>query len=342
MKQLKRKVITALGVLIFALALAACTGNQPAATPAPATPAPATPTPATPTPVTTPDPTPPPETARTRPETDREGSPLTLPDQINTIVTLGPSNAEILVALGFSDKIIAVDRFSADVAGLGAGVPRDFGIMDFDAEYITDLMPDIIFASGIARGGEAGDPLAPLSDVGITVIHMPSSTSIMGVMDDIRFIAQVMEASEAGEAVIADMQAEIDAVQAIAAGITTTRTVYFELSPPPWLVSFGTGTFLHEMLEIVGAVNIFADQEGWVSISEEVLLELNPDVILTSVDFIDDPIAEIMERPGFDTITAVREEAVFLIDANASNRPSQNIVIALRQIAEAVFPEYFR
>jgi len=310
MKQMKKRIIVLLGLLMLTLVLAACTaGNE--------------------------------EVIRTRIVTDREGYEITLSGGINIVVTLGPSNAEILVGLGLGDRIIATDRFAADVAGLGADVPREFGIMDFDVEYITDLMPDVIFVTGMTRASGEDDPMAPISAVGITVIYMPSSVSVAAIMEDIRFIAEVMDVAEAGEAIVANMQAEIDLVQQIAAGITETRTVYFEISPAPWMFSFGQGTFLHEMIELVGAVNIFADEEGWIGVSEEILLELNPDVILTSVDFLPDPIAEIMERPGFDTLTAVQEEAVFMIDTAASNRPSQNIIIALRQIAEAVFPEYF-
>jgi iron complex transport system substrate-binding protein len=312
----KGSIIALLGCLFMAAIITACGGGND--------------TPAAPA-------------ARARPETDREGYPITLPNEINTIVTLGPSNAEILVALGFGDKIIATDRYAEDVAGLGVGVPRAFGITDFDAEYIIDLAPDILLVSGLARVGGDDDPLAPISDVGISVIHMPSSESIAAIMEDIRFIAAVMEAYEAGEEIISMMQSEIDEIRQISASATEARTVYFEISPAPWMWSTGSGTFLHEMMEIVGAVNIFADHyDGFLSVSEEILLELNPDVILTSVDFIDDPIADIMERPGFDAIAAVQNEAVFRIDTAASNRPSQNIVIALRQIARAVFPEYFQ
>jgi len=309
MKQLK--IIALLGLL--ALALAACTGNNE------------------PDDAYTP----------TRTTTDRAGNAINLPSDINTIVTLAPANAEIIVALGLGDKIIATDSFSADVAGLGAGVPRAFGITDFDVEYITELMPDVLFASMVRIPG-TDDPLAALIDVGITVIYMPVSNSIGAIMDDIRFIAYVLDAVDAGNEVIANMQEVIDDVKQIAAGITETRTVYFEVSPPPWLTSLGTGTFIHDMIELVGATNIFEDEFGWVSVSEEILVELNPDIILTSEGFLDDPILEIISRPGFDAITAVQNDAVFRIDTNASSRPGPNIVIALRQIAEAVFPEYFQ
>ena len=281
-------------------------------------------------------------TSEARVMTDREGHTITVPTQINTIVTLGPSNTEVLVALGFADKIIATDRFAAGVAGLGANVPRDFGFMDFDVEYIIDLMPDIIFVTGMTRVHGDDDPMAPISAVGITIIYKPTSVSLAAIMEDIRFIADVMGVKNTGETIISNMRTEINAIRQIAASITETRTVYFEISPAPWMVSFGRGTFLNEMIELVGATNIFADHDGWMGVSEEVLLELNPDVILTSVDFLVDPIAEIKERPGFNALAAVQNNAVFPIDTAASNRPTHNVIIALRQIAESVFPEYFK
>jgi iron complex transport system substrate-binding protein len=274
--------------------------------------------------------------------TDREGYTITLPNEINSIISIGASNTEILVALGFGSRIIAVDMFSADVSGLPAGVSTALDMMGLDAEYMLNLMPDVIFIAGLPRAIGAGEPLAPLVAAGISVVYIPTGESIAAVKEDIRFIASVMEADEAGERITSEMQAEINRITQIAATISQPRTVYFEISPAPWMFSFGKGTFLHEMLELAGAVNIFADQEGWLPVSDEVLLALNPEVILTSVDFLPDPIGEIMERPGIDAITAVQNGNIFIIDTNASNRPSHNIVIALRQIAEAVFPEYFK
>jgi len=307
----KKKGITILlGLLIMTLILAACGGTETAQQP--------------------------------REMTDREGYTITVPAEVNTIVTIGPSTTEIIVALGFADRIITADRFSGDVEGLPAGVVAEFGVLDFDAEFIVNLMPDIVFVTGMTRVHGDDDPMAPVSSAGITVVYMPTSVSIAAIMEDIRFIADVMEATEAGERIISTMQAEIDAITAIISNITVTRTVYFEISPAPWMFSFGSGTFLNEMIELAGATNIFADQEGWIPVSEEVLLELNPDVILTSTDFIPDPIGEIMERPGFDVLTAVQNGDVFIIDTAASNRPTHNITRALREIAEAVFPEYFR
>jgi iron complex transport system substrate-binding protein len=188
-------------------------------------------------------------------------------------------------------------------------------------------------------GGE--HPLQIVEEAGKCLVFIPSSSSIEGIKEDIRFIAAVMGVADKGDAIVADMESEIEAIRAIGNTITDKKTVYFEISPAPWMISFGNTTFLHEMIELIGAVNIFADRVSWMTVSDEVILDANPDIILTSTDFIDDAIGEIMGRPGWDRITAIQNEAVFYIDTDSSNRPSHNIVIALRQMAQAIYPDLF-
>ena len=307
-----------IGLMCVILMLAACTGQNPEPSYASGT-----------------------AGAGARPTTDREGFAISLPDEINRIITIGAANAEIIVALGLGEQIVAVDMWSADVRGLPADVSTDLDMMNLNAEFVISLMPDIIFVTGMARAGGTDDPLAPVSATGISIIYMPMSTSIYDIREDILFIAAVLDRYETGEAIVLDMQSEINNVRETARRITTSRTVYFEIDHS-WMISFGYGTFLNEMIELVGATNIFGDMEGWFAVSAEDLLMLNPDVILTSSDFLDDPIGEIAGRPGFDALTAVQNGNIHLITANYSNRPSHNITRALWEIAAAIFPEYFR
>jgi iron complex transport system substrate-binding protein len=340
-KNMMRNVFQAILATVVLLLIAACGGNgvtngtaNGAANGAPnGTATPNVPTNGTGTPNNTLD--------FTRPTHDREGYAITLPDEINRIVTLGASNAEILIGIGLGHKIVLADAFSYDVVGLPEGVVAAFGFMDLDAEYLVALMPDMVLVTGMARGGGGDDPLTVLAALGISVIYIPTAESVADIKADIRFIAAVMDAVEAGEAVIHTMQAEIEAITAQAALIERSPTVYFEISPAPFMFSFGSRTFLSELLEKLGVVNIFADYDGWLGVQEEVLLARNPEIILTSTDFLPDPIGEIMSRPGFDAIYAVQNGAVFPICANASSRPSQHIVYALAQMARAIFPDYF-
>ena len=270
---------------------------------------------------------------------DLEGSPLTLPDTIERIIVLGASNTELLAAMGFGPNIIATDEWSAGVAGLPAGIPL-FDQMTPDVEQIIYLEPDLVFIPGMSMAA-GGNPYEPVAAAGITVLNIPTSESIAAIQNDIRFIAAVMGVQDKGEELINEMQAEIDAIAAIGATITERRTVYFEISPSPWMWSFGTGTFLNEMLELIGAINVLGDQQGWTGVSDEIILDADPDVILTSVDFLDDPVEEIMSRPGWDALTAVQNGDVFVVCADASNRPNHNIVRAMREMAQAIYPDKF-
>jgi iron complex transport system substrate-binding protein len=271
-----------------------------------------------------------------RPDKDREGNAIALPKKIERIITMGPSVTEVFLALGFGDKIIAADEYSSDIDGLNKDVPL-FSMMEPDGEQIINLQPDAMFVTGMTKaGGE--DPFTIVADAGVCIIYIPASTSIEGIKEDIRYMADVMGVPEKGGELVAGMDEVIDDIAVVGATIANKRTVYFEIAAAPYMYSFGSGTFLNEMIELIGAVNILGNYESWMSVTEETVLEANPDVILTSVYYIDDPVGEIMSRPGWDTITAVQNGDVYYIDANSSNRPNHNIVKALREMGAAVYP----
>ncbi|MGI6660070.1 MAG: ABC transporter substrate-binding protein [Dethiobacteraceae bacterium] len=271
--------------------------------------------------------------------TDRMGNEVVLPEQVNSIISTSPANTEILVALGMGDKIVAVDKYSEGITGLNAEVVLiDF--MNPDAETIVSLNPDIIIASEINTLG-GSDPFAVLKEAGIPVVYQPLTDSIQGIYDDISFIAEITGSTEKAEVLIAGMQEEIAKYQEISAGITEKKRVYFEISPAPDLFTIGKGSYLQEMLEIVGVDNVFADLGKGTAISGEAVLEANPEIILTNVNYIDNPVEEIKSREGWDSITAVAQDQVYYIDSNTSSRATHNIVKALKEIAETVYPEFY-
>ena len=272
-------------------------------------------------------------------ERDREGNPITLPQSIERIISLGPSNTEIIVALGFGDNIIASDTYSDNVAGLAAGIPM-FNMMSPDGEQLINLQPDVVFVTGMGKAG-GDDLLKSVADAGVCIIYVPSSTSLDAIKEDIRYIAGILKSNPAGEALISDMESEIAAIAEIGKTITDKKAVYFEVEAPPYMCSFGDGVFLNEMIEIIGAANIFRNQKSWVSITGESVLSADPDVILTSVNYIEDPIGEIKSRPGWSGMAAVKNGDVHYIDTDSSNRPSHNVVKALREIAAAVYPDIY-
>ena len=274
---------------------------------------------------------------------DREGNSITLPETIDKIITLGASNNEILVALGCGDKIVATDTFSTGIPEISA----DLLTLDMSAlngEAIIALDADVIIATGMIKAVGI-DPLEVVKDMGVCVIYVPSSQSIAAIKEDIRFLAAVMDKSDQGEAIVAEMEQEIEAIRAIGSTITDKKTVFFDMGAyESKIYSLAEGTFIHEMIELIGAENAVGDQEGidgWLALSDEVALASNPDIILTSAGY---PGAtdDIKSRPGWDAVTAVKNNAVYDVDANASNRPDQNITKALKQMAKLIYPDLYK
>lgn len=277
--------------------------------------------------------------AAEKPATDPSGAEVNIPDEIGSVVVLAPSIAETLVALGCGDLIVGYDAQSVGLAGLPADVPT-FDMMQPDMEQLAALKPDVLFVSNMTLYDQT-NPYQQLIDLGVCVLCVPTANSIATIQEDIVFIAAAMGKTAEGDTLIADMQAELDRIAAIGATVTDKKSVYFEIGAAPNLYSFGTGVFLNEMIELIGAENVLADQEGWLAVEAETIVAADPDVILTNVNYIDDPVAEILGRSGWEGMSAVQDQQVFYIDNMASSLSNHNIVKALDQMAKAVYPDLF-
>ena len=272
--------------------------------------------------------------------TDREGTEVNIPTKIEKIISTAPSNTEVLMALGLGDKLVAIDKYSTDIEGINTELPQiDF--LNPDAETIIGLEPDIVIASGHNKTGSVEDPFKAISEAGIPVVYIPSSDSIDGIYKDIEFIADVVNERSTGKEIVDDMKAQVEEIKAIGDTITDKKSVYFEISPAPYLSSFGKSTFLNEMIEIIGAKNIFENEEGWISPTAEAIIDANPDVIITNAGYMENPTEEIKSRDAWENINAIKNNEVYLVDQNASSRPSQNVIKALEQMAKAVYPEHY-
>jgi iron complex transport system substrate-binding protein len=286
---------------------------------------------------------------------DRAGNRVSIPELPKRIISTAPSHTEIIHDLGLADKLVAVDRYSAKLYGVKPDIPH----IDFfnpDAETIITLNPDIIIVNGRNQTGAGADPFRLLKESGIPVVYIPMSESIEGIMQDIAFIAQILGVEGKGAELIAAMRAEIAAIRA---GLPASATegarprVYFEISPSPSIVSIGQGTFLDDMIQVIGAENIFGDEKGVIFPSAEAIVDRNPDVMITNINMVADTrgdvreemdaikvVEEIKTREGFAYINAVRNNRVYYVDTDSSSRPSNHIMLALRQMADVVYQNH--
>lgn len=274
-----------------------------------------------------------------KPTVDPSGAAVEIPDAIHSVVVLSPAVNEVLVDLGCGDKIVAYDAQSVGLEGL----PEDVPVLDMlqpDMEQLAALRPDVLIVSNMTLYDQE-NPYQQLMDMGVCVLCVPSADSIADIQASLTFLAAAMGKPAEGEALIAEMQAELDRISAIGQTITEKKKVYFEIGAAPNLYSFGSGVFLNEMIELIGAENILADQEGWLAVEGETVAAANPDVILTNVNYLEDAVGEILSRSGWEGVSAIQNGQVYYIDNMASSLSNHNIVKALDEMAKAVYPEAY-
>lgn len=255
-----------------------------------------------------------------------------------TIVSLSPAQTEILLALGMESHLVGVDTYSAELLSEDTNIPT-FDMMQPDAEALLLLLPDLLFTTSMSSK-DGVDDTQTLNDMGLTVIEVPSPTNLFEIETNIRCTGDLVGKTKAADEIVSKMDETIKEV--IIRGAQRVKQegrrpkVYFEISSAPTCKSFGTNTFLNEMIELLGAENIFQEEKNWVTVSEEAVILQNPDIIFTNVNSGEDPVEEIMSRNGWDTISAIKNKQVYYIDADLSSRPSQHVIEALLEMEKVL------
>lgn len=258
--------------------------------------------------------------------------------KIEKIISLSPGVTDILIDLNEAHKIIAADTFSKDILKKNnINVSNVFDMLNPDAEKIISLDSDIIFINNLTAF-YTKNSLLSLSNP--TIITITNSETLKGIEDDIYFLGKVLNADDRAKEVVSNMRTKIKEIKDIGDTITNKKAVYFEISALPNLYSFGSNVYLDDIINIIGAKNIFSNRNEWINVSEEDVVYLNPDIIFTSVDYLNNPVAEITNRAAWRDINAVKTSKVFFVEG--TSLPTHNIVSSIILMAKYIYPEEYK
>ncbi|MBO0999075.1 ABC transporter substrate-binding protein [Bacillus sp. SD075] len=269
--------------------------------------------------------------------TDDTGKKIKFEKTPKKVVSLQPSNTEILFALEQGDKVVGVTDFD-NYPEEAKNIEHVSDSVNINAEKIIALKPDAIIAYTI------GDDTAlkPLEDAGIPVFIIKSAANFDDVYGDIGQIANVMGVAEKGDELVKDIKSQIASVEEKVETLDEKKQTYFEISPAPEIYTTGAETFQHEILDTAGIINIFDDQKGWVKVSDEEIVKRNPESIITTATYTDDAVGEIKSRKGWEDIDAVKNDDIHLVDENVMSRPGPRIGEAVELAAKTVYPDLFK
>jgi len=265
--------------------------------------------------------------------TDMAGNELTFTEPVTRAVALTASDCEIVCALGAVDTLVGRGEY-CDYPAEIMELPSVQSAEETNVEQIIALQPQALFVTSMNQSPEQ---LRQLSDAGIQVV-VSDANDMEGVYTSIRLIGAVLQKTEEAEALIASMEATFDSLRS--SHIADGETVYFEVSPLEWgLWTAGTGTFMNEVAEMMGLTNAFADVEGWGEISEEQVLERNPDYIVTIAMYFGEgptPAEEIAARPGWESVNAVKNNAILNLQNNELSRPANRLADGAKMLLDFI------
>lgn len=271
--------------------------------------------------------------------TDDEGTPVDIPAEPETIVSLTPANTEILFALGAGERVVATDDGS-DYPEQATALPDVATFSSVDVEKVVALEPDIVIAGGL--GFTPADAITRLRDLDVPVLVVYAA-SVDGVYKDIELIGTATGTTAAATALVADMKADIQAISSAVADQTPKPRVLYEVgydATTGAIFAPADQSFVAEMVTLAGADTITTGDPITYEISLETLIGKDPQIIVlgTNPSYAPTP-AEVAARPGWDALTAVRNGDVRAVRDIEITRPGPRLPLGLRNLAAGIWPD---
>ena len=251
---------------------------------------------------------------------DRE---ITIKGPISRVVVMEPAECEILCALGGEELLVGRGAYCDYPASVMALPSLQSGSM-MNIEEVLALEPQLVIMNGMDHPVEQVEQLESNGEYVISTYAANNEETY----ECIRLIGAAIGKTAEAEALVSDMQTTF--AEIAAKSEKSGKTIYFEVMPLEWgLWTAGKSTFMHELAEICGMQNAFADIEGWQQVSQEQVIERDPDYIVLVTGMGETAVDEVLGRIGWGDMKAIRNGAVYNADSYAMTRPAPRLAEAV-------------
>ena len=241
------------------------------------------------------------------------------------IVSLCPSNTEILCSLGLADQLVGLDR-SSDWPEEIQALPRVGPDLTVDIAAIAALSPDLVFSSLSVPGMERN--VEELDRAGLPQIVL-DARSIGGVYDSLMLAGRATGRGVQAAAVVEGMRARLEGIAAAARQFPRTRRVFLEWWPKPIIVP-GRQCWTDEMIRVAGGESVFSGRDvRSVPVEPEAVIAADPEILLTcwcGVPHERQRPDRLPARPGWSEISGVRDGRIFAAEERFFGRPGPRLV----------------
>ena len=272
--------------------------------------------------------------------TDDLGRNVTISSEPQSMISLAPSNTEILFALELGDRVMAVSEY-CNYPLEAQNKIKIGGFSTVNIEKVVSLKPDLV----LATGGVQEAVVEELGRLGLTVIAL-NAKSIEEVFENIRLVGKAAGELEAARELTTKLEQRTKAVTDKAKDLPEGQRprVFYEIQYEP-LMTAGPGTFIDNLIHLAGGVNIASDAAAKYPVYNlEMLIERNPEVIIISFwhGSIAASVEAVKSRKRWQIIDAVKNNRVYGINADLVSRPGPRIVDGIEEMARFIHPDLFK
>jgi iron complex transport system substrate-binding protein len=254
------------------------------------------------------------------------------------IVSLAPSNTEILFAIGAGDRVVGRDEFSdypeeaASIASIGGSMG------EFSVEAIVALEPDLVLAAEI----NTPELIHQLEDLGVTVYYLRNPTTLEEMYTNLENVAK-LTGDDASE-LVQSLKDRVAAVDEKIMPLSYRPMVFYEIDSTdpnkPW--TYGPGTFGDLLIDRAGGFNVGnVAFDPYPQLSLEEIVVANPSIIILGDAMWGVTVESVKGRAGWGNIEAVKTGSIFPIDDNLISRPGPRLVDGLEALARILHPGVF-
>ncbi len=263
--------------------------------------------------------------------TDDTGITLTIPDRVERVVSLAPSETELCCAAGGCSLLVGRTDYCTNPPGIErvetVGGPRTFSV-----EKVIELDPDLILATTVS------DPvrIQELRSAGLTVVVFR-----LGTLDDIyrniESLGILLSVPDTAGELVGTLAARQEEIEQRSQGYDRVKVLYVLYDEPLYVA--GNSTFQNDLITRAGGENIMADSEGYVTISDEAVVNRAPEVIIISREHTagSTRIADrLLSRPSLADVPAVKYHRICEMEADLVNRPGPRVIEAMEMFSRCI------
>lgn len=253
------------------------------------------------------------------------------------IISLIPSNTEILYELGLGDKVVGVstvDDYPKEVKD-----KKQFDAMKLNKEALLKAKPDLILAHESQKSTD-GKVLNGLKDSGVKVVYVKGAQSIDEMYETFKQVGKVTGKEKEANALVKETKNNIKKVVNSVPKDAKSQKVFMEVSSEPEIYTAGKNTFFDDMLKQLKAKNSFSNLDGWQKVSKESIIKKNPDVMISTMGISEKDYQQIIDkRGGFESLNAVQKGRIEAVNGDQISRPGPRIDDGLRALRDAIYNE---